>query len=320
MRRDSTSAGGHRGGPGAGRIAVNDLNYHHLYYFWMVAREGSIARACEVLDVAQPTISAQIRKLERSMKERLFERVGRGLALTESGAVAFRYADEIFTLGREMQDTLSGRPAGHPLRLTVGVVDALPKLVVWELLEPALRQAEPMRVVCLEGPVESLVADLAMHRLDVVLSDTPLGPGASVRAFNHQLGECGVSFFARPERAEALAAGFPDSIDGQRILLPTADSTLRRSLEHWFESRRLRPVVAGEFADSALLKAFGQAGYGLFAAPTVIEKPVCRQYEVAVIGRIDEVREQFFAISIERRLRHPALIALSEAARRELFS
>jgi len=299
---------------------MDGLNYHHLYYFWMVAREGSIARACAQLDVAQPTVSAQIRALERSINARLFDRSGRGLALTEAGRLAYRYADEIFSLGRELVDTMAGRPVGRPLTLSVGVVDALPKLVVYRLLEPAMTLEEPVRVVCREGKAEDLIGELALHHLDVVISDTPIGPGTSVRAFNHELGECGVTVFGPPAEAAERAAHFPRCLDGARVLLPTANTTLRRTLEDWFEARSIRPVVVGEFEDSALLKAFGQAGAGLFAGPSVIEDQIARQYDVAPIGRIPEIRERFYAISIERRLKHPAVLAISEAARRRLFS
>lgn len=296
------------------------LNYHHLLYFWTVAREGSIARACEQLHLAQPTISAQLRALEKSLGAKLFTREGRGLALTDTGRVVYRYADEIFTLGRELRDTLRGRPAGRALRLAVGVADVLPKLVAYRLLEPALRLPEPVQVVCSDGKPEPLLAELAQHKLDVVLSDAPLSPGAKVRAFNHQLGECGVSVLGTPALAESFRGAFPDSLDGAPFLLPTANTALRRSLDHWFDARGLSPIVVGEFEDSGLLKTFGQAGAGLFVVPSVVEREVSRQYQVEPLGRVAAVRERFYAISVERRLKHPAVIAISEAARRELFA
>jgi LysR family transcriptional activator of nhaA len=296
------------------------LNYHHLFYFWMVAREGSIAAACEQLDVSQPTISAQIRALERSLGLSLFAREGRGLVLTDAGRVAYRYADEIFSLGRELRDTISGRPAGHPLRLAVGVIDAMTKLVVARLLEPALRLEEPVRIICSEGSVEELLGDLARHRLDIVLSDVPLAPGAAVRAYNHQLGESDVAIFGPPGLADALTEEFPRSIDGAPMLLPAEQTATRRSLEHWFESQNLRPRIVGEFEDSALMKAFGHAGFGLFPAPAIIAREVCAQYGVRLVGRIESVREQFYAISIDRRLKHPAVVAISEVARRRFLT
>ena len=269
---------------------MDTLNYHHLYYFWMVAREGSIASACELLSVAQPTISTQLRLLERSLGVRLFSRKGRGLALTEAGRVTYRHADEIFSIGRDLQDAVSGRAAGHPLRLSVGVIDAMPKLVVYQLLEPALHLTDPVRIVCTEGKVEDLLGDLARHRLDIVLSDTPIAPGAAFRAYNHLLGECGVSIFGATERAGEIATGFPGSLHGEPMLLPVENSTLRRSFDHWFNAKGIRPKIVGEFVDSALMKAFGQAGAGLFPGPTVIEGQVCQQYGVSVVGRIDTVR------------------------------
>lgn len=296
------------------------LNYHHLLYFWTVAREGSVARACEQLHLAQPTVSAQIRALEKSLGAKLFAREGRGLALTDTGRVVYRYADEIFSLGRELRDTLNGRPTGRALRLAVGVADVLPKLVAYRLLEPALRLSEPVRIVCTEGKPEDLLGEMARHKLDLVLSDAPVGPGAKVRAFNHQLGECGVSVLGTSALALAHGGAFPESLDGAPFLLPTENTALRRSLDHWFDARGVRPVVAGEFEDSALLKAFGHAGAGLFVVPEVVEAETCRQYQVEPLGRVEAVRTRFYAISVERRLKHPAVVAISEAARRELFA
>lgn len=297
------------------------LNYHHLLYFWTVAREGSIARACERLHLAQPTISAQIRALEKSLGEPLFERSGRRLVLTEVGRLVYRYADEIFTLGRELRDTIKGRPVGgRPLRLRVGVADALPKQVAYRLLEPALRLDEPLQIICFEGKPDSLLADLALHALDIVLSDTPLGPGAKVRAFSHQLGECGVTVMGTPAVIQRLQGEFPASLNDAPMLLPTDNTTLRRSLEQWFDGLGLRPRIVAEFEDTALLKVFGQAGLGLFVIPSVVEAEVRQQYQVEVVGRTEAIRERFYAISIERKLKHPAVLAISEVARRELFA
>lgn len=297
------------------------LNYHHLLYFWTVAREGSIARACERLHLAQPTISAQIRALEKSLGEPLFERAGRRLVLTEVGRLVYRYADEIFTLGRELRDTIKGRPVGgRPLRLRVGVADALPKQVAYRLLEPALRLDEPLQIICFEGKPDSLLADLALHALDIVLSDTPLGPGAKVRAFSHQLGECGVTVMGTPALIQRLEGDFPASLGDAPMLLPTDNTTLRRSLEQWFDGLGLRPRIVAEFEDTALLKVFGQAGLGLFVIPSVVEAEVRQQYQVEVVGRTEAIRERFYAISIERKLKHPAVLAISEVARRELFA
>ena len=295
------------------------LNYHHLLYFWTVAREGSIARACRVLNLTQPAISAQIRTLERSLGESLFERRGRSLILTETGQFVYRYADEIFTLGRELQETLAGRPSGRPARLAVGVVEALPKLVAFRLLEPALRGPDAARLVLREDRLERLLGDLAAHALDIVLADTPLLASTRVRAFSHLLGECGVTVFGAPGVAAAHRRRFPESLDGAPFLVPTDNTALRQSLDVWFDRRGLKPTIVAEIEDSAVMKVFGQAGMGLFAAPTIVEREVRRQYAVKVVGRIPEVRERFYAISVERRIRNPAVLSITSAARHELF-
>lgn len=295
------------------------LNYHHLFYFWVVAREGTITRASEELYLTQPTISAQIRALEKALGEKLFTRSGRNLVLTEVGRVVFRYADEIFSLGRELTDTLKGQPRGRPVRFVVGIADALPKLIAYQLLKPALALAEPIRVVCREDKPDRLLAELSVHALDLVLADAPIGPTVKIRAFNHLLGECGITIFAAASVAAVYRRGFPRSLNGAPFLLPTDNTMLRRSLEQWFEAEGIRPHEVGEFEDSALLKVFGQAGAGLFAAPSVIEAEVRRQYGVQILGRIESVRERFYAISVERKLKHPAVVAISEAARQKLF-
>jgi LysR family transcriptional activator of nhaA len=297
---------------------VDWLNYHHLHYFWVVAREGSVTRACEVLHLSQPTISGQIRELERAMKARLFEKSGRGLTLTETGRAVFRYADDIFALGRELMDAVSGRPAGQPIRLRVGVVDAVPKYVAHLLLEPALRLPEPVRVVCVEGKLDRLAAELTIHNLDVVLSESPLPATVKAKVYTHLLGESGVAVVGVPKLARVFKAGFPASLDGSPFLLPIEGTTLRRSLDQWFDERGIRPAIRGEFEDSALLKTFGRAGEGLFAVPTAVEKDIRRHYGVRRVGRMDGLRERFYAISVERKLKHPAVVAISEQARRNL--
>lgn len=295
------------------------LNYHHLLYFWTVAREGTVARAAIQLRLAQPTLSGQIRALEGALGEKLFERAGRGLRLTEMGRVVYRYADEIFTLGRELAESVKGQPTGRPLRLAVGVADALPKLVAYRLIEPALALPRPVRLVVQEQSTERLLVALALHELDVVLTDRRAPPAVSVRAFNHLLGDCGVTLFAATELAIKHRRRFPHSLDGAPFLLPGETSTLRRALEQWFEKQRIQPRIIGEFDDSTLIKVFGQAGKGVFAAPSIIESSVRKQYGVAIVGRLDSVRERFYAVSAERRLKHPAVIAITESARRELF-
>ena len=295
------------------------INYHHLLYFWLVVREGGVARAGAELRLAPSTVSGQVTELERALGEKLFARSGRRLVLTEFGRVVFRYAEEIFALGRELQDALKGRPVGRPLSVVVGVADVVPKLVARRLLDPVLKLPEPIRLVCREDKPERLLADLAVHKLDMILADAPADPTVRVKAFSHLLGECGTVFLAASDLARSLRRNFPQSLNGAPMLLPTENTTLRRSLDQWFSSKGIRPRVVGEFEDSALLKVFGQAGVGAFAVPSIIADEVRRQYQVRLVGRVDAVRERFYAISVERKLKHPAVIAIGEAARTKLF-
>ena len=295
------------------------LNYHHLLYFWVVAHQGSITRASAQLRLAQPTISGQLRALENALGEKLFTRAGRSLVPTEVGRVVLRYADEIFSLGRELTDTLKGRPTGRPVRFRVGVADVVPKLIAYRLLKPALQLPEPVWLVCREDKPDRLLAELAVYGLDLVLSDAPAGPAVRIRAFNHLLGECAVSVLGVPPLAAVYRRNFPRSLDGAPFLLPTENTSLRRSLDQWFDSQGIRPRIAGEFEDSALLKVFAQAGAGLFAVHSVIEAKVQRQYGVRRVGPLHQVRERFYAISVERRIKHPAVVAIAEAARAKLF-
>jgi len=299
---------------------VEWLNYHHLHYFWVVAKEGSIVRASKELRLAHPTISGQIHRLEEVLGEKLFARGGRQLVLTEAGRVAFRYADEIFSLGREFVETLRGRSSGKPMRLVVGVADVIPPSLVRRFLEPAFRLGASIRLICrADKSVEEFVAELALHRVDLVLADGPPPPGIAVRAFSHPLGECGTTFFATAKLAARLRRGFPRSLDGAPFLLPGAPSTVRRALQQWFDGQDLRPLIVAECDDSALAKDFGEKGMGVFAAPTVIDAEVLEHYRVRVVGRSEEVRQQFFAISGERKVKHPAVVAICEAARQDIF-
>ena len=296
------------------------LNYHHLLYFWTVAKEGGVSKAAEILHLAQPTLSSQIKKLENSVGHALFERSGRSLVLTETGQLVFRYADEIFGLGQELADILHNRTNEDKSRFSVGVQGALPKLAVYELLRPALEsQDEQFQVVCIEGKLNELLGELALHRLDVVLADRPLAPETHIRAFNHLLGECGVTIYGTNKLARKYAKNFPESLNDAPMLLPTQNTSLRRMLEQWFDDNSIHPVIAHEFEDSAVLKVFGQEGHGLFVTPTAIEDDVCKQYSVKVVGRIPEVVERFYAISIEKRLKHPAVVKISNFARDNLF-
>ncbi len=297
---------------------MNWLNYHHLLYFWMTAREGSITRACHALHLTQPTVSGQIRELERALKTRLFERSGRSLVLTDAGRLVYRYADEIFTLGRELQDALHDRPRGEPLRFAVGIADTLPKVLVHRLLAPASTLGEEVRITCVDGSPDRLLAELALHELDLVIGDYPAHPRPGLKAFNHLLGECGISFCATAALAGRHRRGFPLSLSGAPLLLPYGNTALRRTLEQWFDDQGIRPHVCGEFADSGLLKVFGASGAGIFAVPTAVEADVKRMYGVSVVGRETSIRERFYAISVEKRLKHPAVVAITKAARRTL--
>lgn len=299
---------------------LNTLNYQHLHYFWVVAREGSIARATVVLHLTQPTISTQLKTLERSLGTPLFERRGRNLVLTDTGQLVFRYADEIFRTGRELTDALARGGGAMPTRLVVGISDSLPKLTTWRLLQPALAIVPRFRLTCRIDKTDRLVADLAAHALDVVLADAPVSPSSPVRTFSHLLGECGVTIFGADALARRHTRGFPRSLDGAPFVLQTENTALRRSLDAWCIAQGIRPHITCEVEDVALLQVFGQEGMGLFAAPTVVEAQIRKQYGVRVVGRLPDVREKFYAISVERKLMHPGVVALSNAARTRLFN
>ena len=290
------------------------LNYHHLLYFYIVAREGSIARATEVLNLTQPTISAQLRALEESLGEKLFEKSGRKLVLTEIGNVVYRYADEIFTLGRELRDTVRGRPTARTPRLIVGLADVVPKLVAFRLLEPAFRMTPRVEVVIREEAPSRLLAALALHELDLVISDAPAGGAAGLKAFSHLLGESSVTFFSA--NSPALKRQFPRSLDGEPVLLPASGTELRRMLDHFFETNDIRPELVGEFDDSALMNISGQAGLGAFPGPTALAREISHEYSVKAIGILDTVRVRFYVVSPERRIKHPAVIAITEGGRK----
>jgi len=297
------------------------LNYHHLLYFWMVAKHGSITRASEELRLAHPTISGQIHRLEQALGEKLFARSGRNLVLTERGRIAFRYADEIFALGQEFQDTLKGRSTGKPLRLVVGVSDVIAKSMVHRILEPAFQLRDKVRITCREArSADSFMGELATHAVDVVLADAPAGPGTPVRTFSHLLGECGSSFFAAPELARSFRKGFPRSLDAVPVLLPSSDSTFRRALDEWFQSHDIRPEIVAELDDLALAFVLGETGLGVLAAPDVIEKELRQRYGLQLVGRAKDIRQRFFAISVERKIRHPGVAAICEVARKKIFA
>jgi LysR family transcriptional activator of nhaA len=298
---------------------MRHLNYTHLLYFWTVAREGTITRASEVLHLTPQTISGQLKLLDEAVGEPLFSRVGRGLVLTETGQVVKQYADEIFMLGAELTQRVKSKQALIPTSLNVGIENSIPKLVALRILEPALEMEEPVRIVCKEGDLERLLGDLALHRLDLLITDRPIPAGTSVKAYNHPLGDSGISFFAHKSIAQRFRRGFPESLDNAPMLLPALESPLRRSLEDWFDAIQVRPRVLAEFDDSALLKAFGNAALGVFPAPAVITEQVLSMYHARLVGQVDTIQESYYAISPERKLKHPAVVQITENARRALF-
>jgi LysR family transcriptional activator of nhaA len=293
------------------------VNYNHLYYFWVVGREGGVVRASEELMVSQPTVSNQLKELEQSLGHRLFERAGRGRVLTEAGRIAFNYANEMFTLGQEMLNALEHRRVGPAaLRLTAGVVDVIPKPLAHQLLAPALAlPGQPVRLVCREDKSDRLLADLAARRIDLVLSDAPIGTAVQLQGHNHLLAESGVSFFAARDLAARYRRGFPRSLNGAPVLLPSDHTQVRRSLNLWFDSKRIHPVVAGEFDDSALMLALGRAAAGVFPVPTMMEPELRREPDVELVGRARDVRERFYAITLEEKPTHPAVVAICRGRR-----
>ena len=295
------------------------LNYHHLFYFWTVARAGGVTAASQEIGLAQPTISAQIRTLEEALGRRLFDRVGRRLELTETGRTVYRYANDIFSLGRELQATLAGGPADLREKLRVGVADVLPKMVATRVLAPLLSGEQEVHLICYEGKPGELLARLSSHELDLVLSDAPVGADTNIRAFNHELGECGVSVFAPKKLARRYKRRFPASLDGAPFIVPTDNTVLRRMLDYWFSQRRIRPRILAELEDSALLKAFSQSTGAAFAAPALVSGWISDLYGVAEIGSLEGVRERFFAISLERTVRNPSVARLVEAAHGSIF-
>jgi len=299
---------------------MRHLNYSHLQYFWTVAREGSIVRASEVLHLTPQTISGQLKLLDKACGQSLFNKSGRNLVLSEMGRVVYEYADDIFSLGAELATVVRGNQTGGPTVLNVGMVSTLPKLIAERIIAPAITEDDPVRVRCTEHSLEQLLADLAVLRLDLVLSDQPIPPGLSITAYNHALGESGLSFFVRRSQARKYKKNFPHSLNEAPLLLPSQNSALRRQIDDWFEANGIVPAIAGEFSDSALLKAFGEAGVGVFAGPTVIEQEICRMYQTSVIGRTDAIIERFYAISPERRLKHAAVVAITNTAREDLFA
>ncbi|HEX7649110.1 MAG TPA: transcriptional activator NhaR [Noviherbaspirillum sp.] len=294
-------------------MKTTGLNYRHLYYFWVVAKEGSVTRAAERLDVAVQTISAQLALLEQSLGKSLLAPQGRRLVLTEAGRVALGYADQIFLLGEQMQDVLAESDVGKTMRLTVGISDSLPKLIAARLLDAALKLPQRVKLVCYEDDFESLLGNLSVHKLDVVLTDRPVPSGTTLKVFSHLLGESDIALFGLAELAKRYKPKFPASLDGAPLLLPTRSNAIRGRLDHWFEVNDVRPDVVGEFDDNALLNTFGRGGIGLFPASSALEKDVRDQFGAVPVGALSGVREQFYAISNERRIKHPAVEAILAA-------
>jgi LysR family transcriptional activator of nhaA len=295
------------------------MNYKHLQYFWTVARSGGVLRAAERLHVTPQTISGQLQLLEERLGTKLFRKQGRRLELTDEGRIALRYADEIFSLGEQLQEALKRGNGGRMIEFRVGVSDAVPKSLAYRLIEPAAQLPEVVRMICREGKIDVLLSELAIHRLDLVIANVPMPASFSVQAFNHKLGESGLSFFAAPVLVRRCKGRFPGNLAHMPLLLPGHDSPVAARLQRWLERHAIAPRIVGEFDDSALMKAFGQNGQGIFVGSTVLQREIRAQYGVRLLGRTDEVREEFFAISVERRLSHPCVVAITNKARADLF-
>lgn len=295
------------------------FNFRQLYYFWSAAKAGGIARGAEQLNLTPQTLSGQISQLEEKFGVALFQRAGRRLELTDAGRLAVSYAEEIFQIGSELEETLRNRHGERPFLFRVGIADVVPKSIAYQLLAPALGLPEPMHMICKEDKFERLLAELAIHRLDMVLADRPLPAGLDVKGYSHRLGGCGLTFFAAPALAEKLDGEFPRLLDGRPLLIPGEDSAVRAPLLRWLRGQDIHPQLVGEFDDGALMKSFGQAGAGVFPAPSAIAAEVATQYGVMPIGRTDAVKEHFYLITVERKLSHPAALAVSKAAHQKLF-
>jgi len=296
------------------------INYKHLHYFWVVAKSGGITRASERLHLTPQTISGQLSLLEKHLGEALFSRVGRKLKLTETGLVVLSYAEEIFSLGNELKEMLRQFPEERSLIFNVGVTDVVPKSIAYRLLAPALQLQDSVRLICKEGTIDSLWDDLVVHRIDLVIADVPIPPDVSMDGFSRSLGDCGITFLATPDLAQKVGSNFPHSLSGMPFLLPGEMTVVRSRLEQWFGRLHIHPRVVGEFDNGALMKAFGQAGAGIFIVPTAIADEVKKQYGVMSVGQTNDVREEFFAISVKRKIEHPAVASITETAREWLFT
>ena len=296
------------------------LNYHHLRYFWTVARKGGVRKAAEELHVSQPSISAQLRLLEESLGQKLFRRSGRNLVLTETGQLVLNYADEIFSAGRELMNAVKQRPGKHPVRVNIGLTDAFPKLIAFQILRAAFRSEAAVHMICREGEIGPLVSHLQAHRLDIVLADEPASSALKAKTFNHRLGRSGITFCAGPSLAAKLRRNFPQSLDGAPALLPTQNMGMRAALETWFDSKAIRPRLVGEFEDSALMEVCSTGGRGFTAVHTVVDRAALKHFGLRVIARVDECGTDFYAITAERRVKHPAAVAITEHAYSSVFA
>lgn len=296
------------------------LNFHHLRYFWTVARKGGVRRAAEELHVSQPSISAQLRLLEESLGQKLFRRNGRSLVLTEMGQLVLNYADEIFSSGRELMNAVRQRPTKHPLRLNIGLTDAFPKLIAFQILRAAFRLDNAIHIICREGEIGPLVTQLAAHRLDIVLADEPASSSLKAKTFNHRLGRSGITFCAVPAIATKLRRNFPQSLDGAPALLPTENMGMRAALETWFDTKGIRPRLVGEFEDTALMEVCSAGGRGFTVVHSVIDRTALKHYDLRVIAKVEECGSDFYAITAERRVKHPAAMAITEHAYSTLFA
>lgn len=296
------------------------LNYRQLHYFWVVARTGSVTRASEQLNLTPQTISGQLTLLEQTYGIELFQRVGRQLELTEQGRRTLEYAEQMFQIGSELEAMLRARPDEQQILFRVGVADVVPKSIVYRLLAPTMELDSPLRISCREDKLERLLADLAIQRLDLVISDSPMPNHLDIKGYSQKLGECGLSFFATSALATRLTAPFPACLQDAPLLIPGQETMVRNRLLRWLGEQHVQPRIIGEFDDSALMQAFGQSGSGLFIAPSVIADEVCRHGDVQLIGQTEAVRESFYAISVERKVKHPGILAITEGARRELFN
>lgn len=292
------------------------MNHKHLFYFWKVAKAGSIARAAEAINVTPQTLSGQIGLLESNLGTELFARQGRSIVLTEAGKMALEYADELFALSAELEVMIKHHPKGRPSEFRVGVSDAVPKSLACTLLQPAIHGEQSTRIVCREWQLDRLLAQLAVHELDMVISDAPVPPGFSVRAYNHRLLDSGISFLAAKCLIAETPPKFPACLNELPLLLPGEDSTVRTNLLPWLERERIQARVVGVFDDTALMAAFGKAGVGAFPVPTIAEDEFLTSGELAVIGRTTDVQVSYFAISVERRLTHPSVLAVTQSAQR----